>query len=274
MTNTVNGRFTPDRFGFTMPASNPPIDRPPYHFRNIESMTFVYDTPTEAAAALLPEGLMLPEGISQASVTFNKFHFSTVGCYNEAIFGIHCTFNGEPVIYYDTILVDNEVGLITGREPYGFAKLFANIGFERENNLIIGWAERPTGKRLVTGTFRPRDPIEAAGPSLPAIALKVIPSPEEGAPPEVAELVMVRTVKSIVQGSDGQYEAFTGVGNVTFDSESVLNPCFRLPVLKMARASWGFYNFTLPYGKILKRYEPHLPAHTDVNGFTVPQTKA
>lgn len=270
MTNTVNGRMTPARFGFTMPASNPPIDRPPYYFRNIESMSFVYETPTDAAAALLPEGLMLPEGTSNAIVTFNKFHFSTVGCYNEAIFGIFCTWNGEPVIYYDTILVDNEVGLITGREPYGFAKLFASIEFRRENNLIVAHAERPTGKRLVTGVFRPRDLLEP-GPSLPAVTLKVIPSPEEGAPPEVCELVMLRTEKSVVQGSDGRYEAFTGPGNVTFDSESVINPCFRLPVQKMVRASWGYYNFTLPYGQIIKRYTPQIASVTDANGFQAPR---
>ncbi len=269
MTRLVNGQMTPEKFGFTMPVSNPPIDRPPYYFRNIESMTFVYETPTEAAAAILPEGLMLPEKITHAQVTFNKFHFSTVGCYNEAIFGINCFWEGEPVCYYDTILVDNEVGLITGREPYGFAKLFANIGFERENNLIIGWAERPAGKRLVTGVIRPRDFLEP-GPSVPAVALKVIPSPEEGAPPEVAELVMLRTEKNIVQGSDGKYEAFSGPGNVTFDSESFINPCFRLPVQNMVRSSWGYYNFTLPYGKILKRYTPTVAAVTGRDGILRP----
>ena len=265
MTKLVNGQLTPNKFGFTMPASNPPIDRPPYHFRNIESMTITYETPTEAAAALLPEGLMLREKTSLAQVTFNKFHFSTVGCYNEAIFGINCFWEGEPVVYYDTILVDNEVGLITGREPYGFAKLFGNITFERENNLIVATAERPAGKRLVTGVVRPRDVIEP-GPSVPAVALKVIPSPEEGAPPEVCELVMLRTIKNVVQGSDGQYEAFTGPGNISFDSESVINPCFRLPVLRTVRASWGYYNFTLPYGKILKRYTPTVAAVTNFNG--------
>lgn len=259
MKNLVSGQLSPGNFGFTMPVSNPPIDRPPYYFRNIESMTFVYETPTEAAAALLPEGLMLPATTSLAQVTFNRFHFSTVGCYNEAIFGINCFWEGEPVVYYDTILVDNEVGLITGREPYGFAKLFANIEFKRENNLIIGYAERPAGKRVVTGVLRPRDLLEP-GPSIPAVTLKVIPSPEEGAPPEVCELVMLRTEKSVVQGSDGRYEAFTGPGNVTFDSESVINPCFRLPVQKMVQSSWGYYNFTLPYGKVIKRFTPQVAA--------------
>ncbi|VTU46376.1 putative acetoacetate decarboxylase (plasmid) [Variovorax sp. SRS16] len=265
MANQVSGRFSPENFGFTMPVSNPPIDRPPYYFRNVESMSFVYETSTEAAASILPQGLMLPEKNATALVTFNRFHFSTVGCYNEAIFGINCFWEGEAVIYYDTILVDNEVGLITGREPYGFGKLFANIKFERENNLIVAYAERPTGKRLVTGVVRPRDLLQP-GPSAPAVTLKVIPSPEEGAPPEVCELVMVRTEKSIVTGSDGKVEAFTGPGNVSFDSDSVLNPCFKLPVEKMVRASWGYYNFTLPYGKVLKRYPPCVAATCDVNG--------
>ena len=265
MANQVSGRLSPENFGFVMPVSSPPIDRPPYHFRNMESMTFVYETPAEAAAAILPQGLMLPEKTSSAFVTFHRFHFSTVGCYNEAIFGINCFWEGEPVAYFDTILVDNEVGLITGRDPYGFGKLFANIKFERENNLMIAYAERPTGKRLVTGVMRPRDPLDPM-PSVPGVMLKVIPSPEENAPPEVCELVMVRSERSVVTGSDGKLEAFTGPGNVTFDSESLLNPCFKLPVEKMVRASWGYHNITLPYGKVIKRYTGCPPALCDVNG--------
>ncbi len=77
---------------------------------------------------------------------------------------------------------------------------------------------------------------------------------------------MVRTEKSIVTGSDGKLEAFTGPGNVTFDSDSVLNPCFKLPVQKMVRSSWGYYNFTLPFGKVLKRYDAPHAARCDANG--------
>ncbi|MBS4214957.1 acetoacetate decarboxylase family protein [Neobacillus rhizophilus] len=270
MPEYISGKLKPENFGFVGPVNSPPIDPPPYYFRGVEALNFVYETDSEAAAAILPEGLMLPEKTATAVVTFNLFHFSTVGCYGEAIFGINCFWENEPVVYYDTILVDNEVGLITGREPYGFSKLFANIQFERENNLISAYAERPTGKRLITGVVRPRD-VHEPTPSIPAVTLKVIPSPEEGAPPEVCELVMVRTEKSEVIGSDGRVEVFTGPGNITFDSNSVLNPFFKLPIQKMVRSSWGKYNYTLPYGKVIKRYEPKTSAVCDPNG--VPQPR-
>lgn len=261
----MQGKFSPENFGFVMPASNPPIDRPPYYFRDVEAMTFVYETDSEAAAAILPQGLSVPKVGATALVTFNRFHFSTVGCYDEAIFGIPCFWEGQPVVYYDTILVDNEVGMITGREPYGFSKLFASITFERENNIFSAHAERPTGKRLVTGVVRPRDLLEPK-PAVPVVTLKVIPSPEEGAPPEVCELVMVKTEKTEVVGSDGRVEAYTGPGNLTFDSQSVLNPFFRLPVRQMVRSSWGRYNYVLPYGKVIKRYVGIPAAVTDANG--------
>ena len=32
------GRLTPDRFGFSMPPSDPPFDKPPYYYRGIEMM--------------------------------------------------------------------------------------------------------------------------------------------------------------------------------------------------------------------------------------------
>ena len=85
--------------------------------------------------------------------------------------------------------------------------------------------------------------------------MKVIPSPEEGAPPEVCELVLTPLKFELIVGSDGRGEAFSGPGNVTFDSPSAVDPWHRLPVRRMVGAAWGRYNFVLPYGRIIKRYE-------------------
>ena len=91
------------------------------------------------------------------------------------------------------------------------------------------------------------------------MTLKVIPSPEEGAPPEVCELVLTPLVFELIVGSDGRGEGFSGPGNVTFDSPSAVDPWHRMPVRRMVAASWGRYNFVLPYGRVIKRYEVALP---------------
>jgi acetoacetate decarboxylase len=82
----------------------------------------------------------------------------------------------------------------------------------------------------------------------------VIPSPEEGAPPEVCELVLTPLKFELIVGSDGRGEGFSGPGNVTFDSPSAVDPWCRLPVRQMLAATWGRYNFVLPYGRVIKRY--------------------
>jgi acetoacetate decarboxylase len=250
------GRLTPDRFGFSMPPGDPPFDKPPYYYRDIEMMAFAYETDDDAASAIVPEGLTIAHSPAIAQLIFTNFHFSTLGAYTEAILGVSCLWEGEPVTYCSNLLVTNEVGLIGGREPYGFPKLFGEVEWIKEHEIISAYAERPKGKRICTGVMRPRDilaPEDVVTP--PLVTLKIIPSPEEGAPPEVCELVRTPLDFQLVVGSDGRGEGFAGPGNVTFDSPSAVDPWHRMPVHRMVASSWGRYNFVLPYGEVIKRYD-------------------
>jgi acetoacetate decarboxylase len=251
----VAGRLVPSRFGFAMPVTDPPFDSPPYYYRGIEVMGFAYETDDQAAAEIVPEGLTIADSPAVAQLIFTNFHFSTLGAYTEAILGVSCLWQGEPVTYCSNLLVTNEIGLIGGREPYGFPKLFGEVVWTKEHEIISAYAERPRGKRICTGVLRPRDilsPADVASP--PLVTLKVIPSPEEGAPPEVCELVLTPLKFELIVGSDGRGEGFSGPGNVTFDSPSAVDPWHRLPVHRMVAATWGRYNFVLPYGRVIKRY--------------------
>lgn len=158
----VPGRLTPDRFGFSMPVTDPPFDRPPYYYRGIEVMAFAYETDDEAAAEIVPEGLVMAQSPAIAQLIFTNFHFSTLGAYTEAILGVSCLWEGRPVTYCANLLVTNEVGLIGGREPYGFPKLFGNVEWVKEHEIISAYAERPTGKRR-SGHDRRIGPDRAGG---------------------------------------------------------------------------------------------------------------
>lgn len=273
METGVEGKLQPQSFGFSMPVANPPFDHPPYYYRGVEMMAFAYETDDAAAAAIVPEGLRIANSPAIAQLIFPHFHFSTLGAYKEVILGLSCLWEGQPVTYCAALLVTNEVGLIGGREPYGFPKLFGNIEWSKENNIISAYAERPKGKRICTGVIRPRDILSQDDVQTPPlVTLKVIPSPEEGAPPEVCELVRTPVDFELIVGTDGKGEGFSGPGNVTFDSPSVIDSWSRLPVRHMLAASWGYYNMVLPYGEIIKRYGAREPALSDPQG--VPQPEA
>lgn len=250
------GRLTPGRFGFSMPPTDPPFDSPPYYYRGLEMMAFAYETDDEAAADILPEGLVLSASPAVAQLIFTNFHFSTLGAYREAILGLSCLWEGEPVTYCTNLIVTNEVGLMGGREPYGFPKLLGEVNWVKEHEIISAHVERPTGTRICSGVMRPRDilrPEDVVTP--PLVTLKIIPSPEEGAPPEVAELVSTPLDFQLIVGSDGRGEGFSGPGSVHFETPSAVDPWYRLPPRRMLAASWGRYNFVLPYGTVLTRYQ-------------------
>lgn len=261
------GRLTPDRFGFAMPVTNPPFDPPPYQYRDIEMLSFVYETDGEAAADIVPEGLVVADAPALATVSFPDFHFSTLGAYREAVLGVRCLWEQEPVLYCAALFVTDDIGELGGRDVYGFPKLLARIEWSREHNLIAAWVERPSGKRIVTGVLRPRDPLPLPlEEPLPNVTLKVIPSPEEDAPPEVAELVRTPSGFRVTTGPDGLPEGLSGPGGVTFDSPSALDPWAALPVRRMVSASWTRGTGTLGFGRVVKRYAPAPPAVCDAEG--------
>src|SRR5262245_35179773 len=196
------GALSPDRFGFTGPVSAPTIDPPPHYFRDTEMVTFEYETSTAAAAAIVPEGLQLAHEPARALVWFANFHFSTLGAYREAMLAISCRWQGRRVLYCPFMIVTGDVGLIAGREIWGAPKLLGDVGWAAANSVVSCHVERVS--RIASGVIRPRDirePSHSGGP--PLVFLKVIPSPEQGAPPEVCELVEVTIDSTVRVASDG-----------------------------------------------------------------------
>lgn len=252
----VPGTLSPDRFGFTGPVSAPNVDAPPHFFRGTEMATFEYETSTDAAAALVPEGLSLAHDPAHVLVWFANFHFSTLGAYREAMLAISCLWQGRRVLYCPYMIVTGDVGLIAGREIWGAPKLLGDVGWATANAAVTCSVERPAGVRIATGVIRPRDlrtPGTSGGP--PLVFLKVIPSPEAGAPPEVCELVEVAIDSTVRLAGDGSPELFSGPGTLHFDQPSPTDPWASVPVRRMIRSTYGRYDSVLKHGRVLHRYE-------------------
>ena len=144
------GRFTKEKFGFSQPAHAPLYARPPIYYKNVEAISLDYETDEEAALDQLPEGLELSVPVL-ATLMLIRYPFSTLGAYEEAILGIHCTWQGEEQFYIPHIVVNNDVPLAAGREIWGFPKKMARITLEKEADLIWGNVERPLGQHNLHG---------------------------------------------------------------------------------------------------------------------------
>lgn len=242
------GRFTKDRFGFSQPADAPLYPKPPIYYRNAEAIAIDYETDEEAALDILPEGLELPSP-PMASFLLVRYPFSTLGAYEEAILGLTSIWKGEQRFYIPYIVLNNDIPQAAGREIWGIPKKMAHITLQKGPDLIWGKMERPKGNRIVTAGVRPERPVEIANSDIDVISvcLRVIPSPEEGAEPSIAELVEVYSKFRFV-------EMWQGPGWIQYDAVSMMDPWHKLSVKQIVSATYRIYHTELGYGKIIKKY--------------------
>ena len=231
-----------------MPLDAPLYAKPPIYYEGAESLGFTYETDAEAALDMLPDGLEVTKP-AIATVLFLTYPFSTLGPYEEAILGISCLWQGKPRFYIPHIAVNSDIPQAAGREIWGYPKKFACIMLGEEGDLHWGRMERPEGNPIVSGVMRPEKPVAAAppGPPVPGLSLRVIPSPEEGAPPSLIELIETVTRSTTL-------EAWEGPGSLQFHGDSDIDPWSRLAVKRLISAHYRKYDMVLPGGKVIKTY--------------------
>ncbi len=147
----TSGRLAPDRFGFSMPVTDPPVDGPPYSCRGFGVMALADD----AAAAIVPEGLTIAHSPAIAQLIFTDFHFSTLGADIAADPRRAVPVGAAPMAYCASLLTTDEVNLIGGREPSGLPGLFGNVEWVEEHEIIWAFARPAHGRRICTGVLRP-----------------------------------------------------------------------------------------------------------------------
>jgi acetoacetate decarboxylase len=240
-----SGRLTRENFGYSMPVDAPLYPKPPIYYRDAEAISVLYETDAEAAADMIPEGLVVPSpAVAVASVL--TYPLSTLGMYNEAILSLIVLRDGEPGSYIAHILLDNDQAMTAGREIWGFPKKMADITFERRGEGIVGTVERPAGNRLCTVVVQPERPAEVK-PAPPSFSLRVLPSLREDGAPELAQLVETRTTQTV-------HSQWAGRGSVSFGAVSDIDPWSRLPVNKVLGGAHRIYDMILPLGKVVREY--------------------
>lgn len=248
------GQLTKSRFGPSMPVNAPAVQAPPFYYRNMEMIIVDYETNGEGALQLLPEGLELSEPAT-ASIIIAKYHFSTFGPYNEAILGVACKWNGEPMTYLPNLFVTQEAPLIAGREIWGYPKKLAHVDVTQEHEEFMGIIERPKGNRLATAVMRAvRNVTPDSFRFPPIVSLKVIPHAEESEEPALAQLVSCNFAVTPKVGTDGIAEVWSGPGSLVYNTPTEVDPWHQLAVEQVVQCRYGFFNAHLPNGTILKTY--------------------
>ena len=242
----VEGKLNPTKMGITMPVNAPGfVDKPPF-WRGVNSYTFNYETDTDAAVALVPEGLTLPEPVT-ACLIFNNFEWSTGGPYLELLQGINAEFEGESCVYFPQLAVSETVPLMAGREIYGFPKKVGHFQFVRQDDILTMYYERPEGLRIATGVFRQLRPVESPPEEIvmKGVNLRVITSPEADKKHSLCELILTEIVMSNV-------EIWEGEGNSNYAGISELDPWHHLPIVEHLDCSLLKCDATMGTARILK----------------------
>jgi len=241
----MKGKLDPGRCIGATPVDAPLYPRPPYPYKDAEAFTITWQTDAEAAAALLPEVLELPD-TPTAMLMFVRYPFSALGPYEEAILGIHCLLQGQPRLYIPHIVVNSDAPLAAGREVYGYPKKLAAIRIENDGDGLWGQMERPKGHLICSAGIRleQRHPVSGESSDGYSLSLRVIPHPAEGETPSLAELVETHSTST-------QKDLWSGTGWVTFHSESTLDPWHRVPVRQVLSATYSVYDFVLGFGRTI-----------------------
>lgn len=178
--------------GHTMPPTSPLFTEFPITCRDVESLTARFVTDTEAARAVLPSALSLPE---PATAAFNVLNIpmSGMGKFSEASLVLDVLYEGEPCRYNVLQYVTNDMSFAVGREALGSPKKLAHVTLGMQSEGMLGFADRPEGHRVLTlslalAEYSGNDP-QAHAVSGPSTALRIIPRPIGENRRAVAELL-------------------------------------------------------------------------------------
>ncbi|KAH8751268.1 acetoacetate decarboxylase [Diaporthe sp. PMI_573] len=182
-----------------MPQHDPPYRNSTHVFSDVTIITVRYRTSFASIRRLIPDVIEV-EDEPLVTATLLDYGQGPSGSFKEFIHTVEAKYLGKSYEFCLSLIMDNERGLLNGREPTGFPKRLGRLSFTRgPSNRATGYVERPAGQKLVE----------------PFLNLRVIPSAILDAPASVKELVPV-TFEIRPE------EVWEGVGKLTLPENSPL----------------------------------------------------
>lgn len=229
---------------FTMPYLSPMIAPPPYRYRDTKALNILFKTDPKILAKFVPPPLVCSS--DQPAVFYiGHFQFADYDLpYNEAGLLAPVSYHGKPGLFAVVLYLDKTNPIVGGREIYGWPKKEAEeVSLVDDGGKITAGVTR-YGKKIFSATFEASDAeVDKGRPKAPLYFLKMIPSIEQGAPPDVLKL------NSMIIEPDVITEGKTGAATLRFGESPYDAFVGEIPVGEVLYSEVIVHDFTLGFGK-------------------------
>ena len=176
---------------YSLPINSNLYGKPPLIYKDAETILIPFMSDPKVVSELVPEPMKY-EADGLVTAQFNKYpNTICVGSSIEIFLNIPVTFQGEAGTYIASAFLNNDRPMAAGREIWGFEKKFAKCEFEEKYDGIVYSSAERGGFVVQKGSVERKEiptPEELEGGSLVYFCVKLIPSVEKDAPPDVAQL--------------------------------------------------------------------------------------
>lgn len=219
---------------------------PPYKYEGNKFIVFYFKSTPEVLKALVPAPLEPKvDGEIMLYISWLNIVDPEPYSYYEAALTIPCSYGETEGDYMPILYLDSTLGVVGGRELYGYRKIDAKITIEEEDGLISARVERD-GVLIMKATVKPGESLSSVPPQpdSPTFNIKEIPSAETNDTPALKRLISV-TLEDVKINK----VAF-GEGTLEFGS-APRDPLASIPILEITQSLYAERDFTLGFGKVL-----------------------
>jgi acetoacetate decarboxylase len=234
--------------GYSMPSISSYFPGPPYQYQDNKGFSITFRTTPEVLRELTPTPLS-PNPDNLAFVYVGEFNVVSPApfTYMEAGIGIPVGFEETFGNFYVYLYLDSAVGIVAGREIWGFPKKDADFFFTEQHDTFHASVIRD-GVTLINASIQASNQVEP-NPALSkstGFNLKLIPSARKNSPPDLLQLTTA-TLTTVLK------ELFTGEATLTLNS-SPADRLGEIPVLEIVHGEQYVQDLTLDYGDVVFDY--------------------
>jgi len=222
---------------------------PPYVFEGNRSIAITFVTSPEVLRELVPEPLV-PNDETLMSLTIQELRVARPGTliYNEALLSIPVSYGESTGSYIPILYLDKALGIVSGREIWGYSKIDAEIEIvEKENQMTARVVREGTTLMDVTLDLGPTPLPVTTLPDSRSFNVKAIPSASPGKTYDVNQITSSTMKDMKVE------KLIPGQGKIAFGS-SQMDPLGKIPVISIQNASFLVWDSVLDYDGILYNY--------------------